>query len=107
MRLSTEEIERILHVLNTHLTLSDSELRLFGSRVNDQARGGDIDLLLIFPNTPLYEQALSQKLAILVNLKQKLGDQKIDLVLTTADLISTDPFLDMIYDSSVLLHQWI
>lgn len=106
MRLSTEEIEHIISVLNTHLKLSNAELRLFGSRTNDKARGGDIDLLLIFTDTACYEQALEKKLMILVNLKEKLGDQKIDLITTTADEIPADPFLDMIYDTSILLHKW-
>ncbi len=106
MRLSTEEIEHIIHVFDAHLVLTGSELRLFGSRANDKAKGGDIDLLLVFTNKLLYEQALDKKLTILVNLKQKLGDQKIDLVFTPQDLIPTDPFLDMIYDTSLILHIW-
>ena len=107
MRLLTEEIKEITEVFNTHLVLSGAELRLFGSRVNDKAKGGDIDLLLIFSNRHLYEEALAKKITILVLLKEKLGDQKIDLVLTTLDLMQTDSFLDMIYDTSIILHKWI
>lgn len=106
MRLPTKDIEHIIYVLNANLTLSNAELRLFGNRVNDKPKGGDIDLLLVLPNENVYQQAFENKLDILVELKQKLGDQKIDLVLTTFDLIPTDPFLDMIYDMSIVLDKW-
>ena len=50
---------------------------LFGSRANDKARGGDIDLLIIS------ERIASDDLnAIRWRLWEQLGEQKIDLVLS-------------------------
>lgn len=48
---------------------------LFGSRVDDAARGGDIDVLVL-------SQSINTlvKLRILAQLHQSLGDRKIDLV---------------------------
>jgi predicted nucleotidyltransferase len=106
MRLSSEALSDIIDVLNAHLILSNAELKLFGSRVNDQAKGGDIDLLVVFPNTLTYEHALEKKLMILVDLKQKLGDQKIDLIFATPNLILSDPFLDMIDENAIVLYKW-
>lgn len=106
MRLSSEALSDIIDVLNAHLILSNAELKLFGSRVNDQAKGGDIDLLVVFPNTLAYEHALEKKLMILVDLKQKLGDQKIDLIFATPNLILSDPFLDMIDENAIVLYKW-
>jgi len=51
-----------------------AEIYLFGSRVDDKAKGGDIDLLVISQKIKLMD-----KLAMLAKLHQTLGDQKIDL----------------------------
>lgn len=52
---------------------------LFGSRVDDAAKGGDIDLMI---TTTLDEAtARSAKIRFLVRLKQRIGDQRIDVVL--------------------------
>ena len=51
---------------------------LFGSRVNPNAKGGDIDIYIEVPDT---KNRLDKKITYLVKLKSKIGDQKIDLVL--------------------------
>lgn len=48
---------------------------LFGSRANDAAKGGDIDLLVLSTKISLLD-----KLDILTELHGQLGEQKIDLV---------------------------
>jgi predicted nucleotidyltransferase len=53
----------------------EANVYLFGSRANDNAKGGDIDLLVISQKIRLME-----KLALLAKLHQKLGEQKIDLI---------------------------
>ena len=54
------------------------EVYLFGSRVDDGRRGGDIDLYLL----PEISQGLTRKkIEFLVRLKEKIGQQKIDVVL--------------------------
>jgi len=57
-----------------------SDLRLFGSRVNDNARGGDIDLY-IEPEIRDVDAIAAAKLDTLLELHQLLGEQKIDLVI--------------------------
>lgn len=106
MRLSIKEQEDLINTLTPLLAHTQAELKLFGSRVNDDAKGGDIDLLLILPNDSIYTQLLEKKLNLLVEFKQKLGDQKIDLLLATSDMISSDPFLEMICENAVLMHRW-
>ena len=59
---------------------SASELRLFGSRVNDATKGGDIDIY-IEPEITSPDDIVEAKLDALVELHQLLGDQKIDLVI--------------------------
>ncbi|MFZ5495704.1 MAG: nucleotidyltransferase domain-containing protein [Verrucomicrobiota bacterium] len=52
-----------------------AEVYLFGSRVNDQARGGDIDLLVVSDRLSFAEQ-LRLRLAIL----DRIGWQQLDLL---------------------------
>jgi uncharacterized protein len=54
---------------------------LFGSRADDQARGGDIDLLVDLDSDD--SDALDGKIRFLVALKKRIGDRKIDVVLRT------------------------
>ena len=56
---------------------------LFGSRTDDNRRGGDIDLLI----QGIWEQpeAFHRKVRFLVDLKYKLGEQHIDVVLAAPD----------------------
>jgi len=53
------------------------EIYLFGSRVNNEKKGGDIDLY-IKTKTENFQR---KKITFLVKLKKLIGDQKIDVVL--------------------------
>ena len=59
-----------------------SEVRvwLFGSRVDDTRRGGDIDLLLQTATLPP-EDAFLRKVRFLGKLEDALGERKIDVVI--------------------------
>lgn len=58
-------------------------VRLFGSRLDDNARGGDIDLYI---ETELSaEEAEARRLRMLARLTRRLGERKIDLVVRTPD----------------------
>jgi len=59
---------------------SNSELRLFGSRVDDNSLGGDIDIY-IEPEIYQPDDIVEAKLDALVELHKLLGEQKIDLVI--------------------------
>lgn len=51
---------------------------VFGSRLNDAGRGGDIDLFI--PGEWSAEEAVPRRMRFCVELRQRLGDQKIDVV---------------------------
>lgn len=55
----------------------DSKIFLFGSRVDDNRRGGDIDLYIKTPDKSDLQQKKSK---FMVELYKKLGEQKIDVV---------------------------
>ena len=57
----------------------DGEIYIFGSRVDDTKRGGDIDLYLCPARQYDNERELKRKFQILLD--EYLGEQKIDVVM--------------------------
>ena len=55
----------------------EGEIYLFGSRVDDSKRGGDIDLYLVVKDK---SDLFRKKLRFLAKIKKILGEQKIDVV---------------------------
>ena len=64
---------------------SKAKVLLFGSRTDDSAKGGDINLLVI--SETLTKRDLRK---IKIHLQDQLGMQRFDMVLTSPDL--SDPF---------------
>ena len=75
MRLEKEQAEFITGTIRE----LDPQARvfLFGSRVSDKARGGDIDLLVLSSALKYHH-----KLLIRSRLREGLGNRKIDLIIT-------------------------
>lgn len=77
MRITSEEID-IIKKLVSDVYGAQAKVYLFGSRTDDTLRGGDIDLLI---NSELKERLnLENKIYFLAQLKQLIGDQRIDVV---------------------------
>ena len=74
MRITETEKYAILQVLAR--ADADAVVYLFGSRADDNAMGGDIDLLVLSRKIDLMG-----KLDVLAELHNALGDQKIDLAI--------------------------
>jgi predicted nucleotidyltransferase len=55
----------------------EGQIYLFGSRVDDSQKGGDIDLYLVINNK---ENIFRRKVKFLSRIKREIGDQKIDVV---------------------------
>jgi predicted nucleotidyltransferase len=55
----------------------NAQVFLFGSRVFDNKKGGDIDLYIVADN---HDNLFEKKLLFLARLKRQLGEQKIDVV---------------------------
>ena len=75
---------------------------LFGSRVDDSKRGGDIDLLI---ETGLSDVAaiVRAELAFLTKLKMQLGEQKIDVLVDYPTRHYTPPIFRIARQTGVLL----
>lgn len=76
MRLSSFEVQAIIETKNDIFGLT-SKIYLFGSRVDDTQKGGDIDLFLV---TDKKDDLFDKKINFLVALQEKVGEQKIDLI---------------------------
>lgn len=98
MRLTVEEIQGLNNAVKKYL--SEYELRVYGSRTDDSKKGGDIDLLLIVGPDNL-NTTLSIKHLLLVEMKNNIGDQKIDLTLCDAKKLQEEPFLSMVIKQSI------
>jgi hypothetical protein len=79
IRLTPFEIDAICKSFQTYFAPED-HLWLFGSRVNPKARGGDIDLY-IETTIPEVSAAVDKNTAFVIELYDKIGEQKIDVVL--------------------------
>ena len=58
----------------------EARVFLFGSRTDDTRRGGDVDLLVELPQKK--PDLLSDKIRAIGRIQRRIGEQKIDLVVT-------------------------
>ena len=80
MRITDPERQAILRTAK-EIYGDNARVTLFGSRVDDRLKGGDIDLYVETEGPA----TLKDKLKFLVELENKIGEQKIDLVVRTPD----------------------
>jgi uncharacterized protein len=93
MRLKEAEQVAILSTVK-HFD-SNAGVYLFGSRVDDTKKGGDIDLLVMSDRL-----TTDNKRAIKMRLHELIGEQKIDIVLAADD---SDPFVKLALATGVKL----
>jgi hypothetical protein len=79
VRLSNHDIDALKMCFKKHF-LAEDTLWLFGSRADPSKKGGDIDLY-IETHAIDHAQAITMKGNFLWDLEQKIGEQKIDIVL--------------------------
>ncbi|PIE46275.1 MAG: DNA polymerase III subunit beta [Gammaproteobacteria bacterium] len=94
MRLEKQQIQVLKDTLAS--LSSEAELYLFGSRVDDNKRGGDIDLLVISDKLTR-EDIRTLRLAFF----EYFGEQKLDIVLDDGTM--KDPFVKHISQEAILL----
>jgi predicted nucleotidyltransferase len=94
MRLTEKEIQifkdKILAFDN------DAVIYLFGSRTNDQAKGGDIDLLVISDKI-----GFKEKIKIRAGIFNEIEEQKLDLIVKKD---FSDTFIKVIQPQLLCLH---
>lgn len=94
MRLTPAQKEAILAAI--HGKDPQAEVYLFGSRARDDLKGGDIDLLVLSETLDF-----SAKLDVLIAIKLRIGEQKIDLLIRSRAKAAADPFVQSILPGAV------
>jgi len=79
MRLSTSELQLIKNNF-TNIFGDKSQIYLFGSRVDDNRVGGDIDLFIKLSKPISTAEQLQKKINFLNTIYSELGEQKIDII---------------------------
>lgn len=93
MRITNEEHQAICNTI--HQADAEAMIYLFGSRADDSAKGGDLDLLVLSKKINLMD-----KLDILAQLHQRIGARKIDIAIYPD---TTRPFPRMVIQTGVPL----
>jgi len=94
MRLQEKEINLLKNKLKELSTTA--KLYLFGSRVDDNKQGGDIDLLIV--SNHLSKNDIRQ---LRIEFFKVFGEQKLDIVIDDGSF--TKPFNKLILKKSILL----
>lgn len=88
MRVAKEQLDFIKKEIKK--SVPEAKIYLFGSRLDDQKRGGDIDIMILTNKS----MSLDQKLEIKIKFYEQFGEQKIDLINFTFD--AQDNFKDLV-----------
>jgi predicted nucleotidyltransferase len=83
MRLTDEQIQAILDSVHD-IAGSCAKVRVFGSRLQDDARGGDLDLLVELPEAVEHPARLSAHLSARVS--RAMHGRSVDIVLLAPNL---------------------
>lgn len=81
MRLTKEQL-RILREEARRVFGAEATVRLFGSRLDDTARGGDIDLLIETPQALSPAEQVERRTRYVARLYRALEEQRIDVLIT-------------------------
>ncbi len=104
LRLAEKFQKRIINYFSKKLPLQSGEkLFVFGSRVNLDARGGDIDLFLECSDPLRTKEIQKQRNQIKNDLVKIVDDQKVDLKISLVS--EKDPFTESIRKKAVLLFE--
>jgi predicted nucleotidyltransferase len=96
MRLTSNQVALITDIIRD-ISPQETQIRLFGSRLNDHAKRGDVDLLLQTPQTLTLMQRAQIKNALETQL-----NLPVDLITISNDDILT-PFAKIALETSELL----
>jgi len=101
MRLTQEQVNIIKRAVID--TFGDTtSVWLFGSRVDDYKRGGDIDLLIETEETDVMK-IVKTELTFMVKLQMQLGEQKIDVLVDYPTRKVTPPIFEVAKQTGILL----
>lgn len=99
MRLNEDQI-KIIRQLASEVAGTHARVRVFGSRLDDDARGGDLDLMLELPN-PVDNPALMAAM-LSARVSRAMHGRKVDVLLSAPNLMRL-PIHDIAFEEGCLL----
>ena len=99
MRLTDQQIQ-IIRELACQIAGSQSRVRVFGSRLDDAARGGDLDLLLEMPESVDNPALMAARMSAQVS--RAMHGRKVDVLLSAPNLMHL-PIHDIAFKEGKLL----
>ena len=107
MRLTENEIQSLIDDVNPFVKQNMLiELRLYGSRLEDPLKGGDIDLLIVCASEESKNRLGIQKAAILAKIYLALDEENVDLLIINRNDFGNDIFATNAFQSSQLIFSW-
>ncbi len=97
MRISPNQTEQIVAVIRSHLG-SDAVIRLFGSRVDDSKKGGDIDLYVEIPKPVKWNVVAGTKRCL-----EDTLEMKVDLIVNDAGRTDALPIVEIAKKTGISL----
>jgi len=101
MRL-TERQQKMIRETTLKVFGDTAKVWLFGSRVDDTKKGGDIDLLIEITLTDI-STIVRAEIVFLSQLEAKLGEQKIDVLIDYPTRTSYPPIFSVAQQTGILL----
>ncbi|WJI23801.1 nucleotidyltransferase domain-containing protein [Thermosynechococcus sp. B0] len=99
MRLTPEQVTGIRSIVS-ELAGEEATVRLFGSRIYDDLRGGDVDLLVELPYPVVSPALLAARLA--GRISRFLDERNVDVVLAAPNLLRS-PIHEVARQEGILL----
>jgi len=99
MRLTEAQIQ-VIRQLALEIAGSKSRVRVFGSRLDDAARGGDLDLMLELPEPVDNPALMAAQMAARVS--RIMNGRKVDVLISAPNLMRL-PIHDMAFKEGELL----
>ena len=93
MRLSEDQANAIMEIMSKELVVRPFEVFLYGSRIEDEKKGGDIDLFVLQATSwSMEDQKKIFRILALLKSHKHIGDRKINLSLISEAEKTSDPF---------------
>lgn len=102
IRLSREDILAILEEVQAFD--KTFKVYLYGSRTDPKLKGGDIDLLVVYPPETILRKPMIDH-HIVNAIKKRIGDRRIDLSIISSQQIQSDPFYAAVWEKAVDLEE--
>ncbi len=93
VRLGERTLRGLLQAFETLKGFKGLEIYLFGSRTDPNAKGGDIDLLVLVPKNWDSQKRFELKVRLLKEIFKCLGERKIDLLVFPKGSKEAEKFL--------------